>query len=100
MIASVSDRSLACAASRNNADGCHAFSRTHGIAGRFRADFWSSPVRTPPYYPDAVTLRPNIAVEHLLAGIDAGEGCSVKDRFACLDLGAARRARRWLREHR
>ena len=88
MIASVSDRSLARAAARNNAEWCHAFSRTHGIAGRFRAAFWSSPVRTPPYYPDAVTLRPNIAVEHLLSGIEVREGCSVKESFACLDLGA------------
>jgi hypothetical protein len=87
---SVPDRSLACAAARNNAEWCHAFSRTHGIDGSFHAAFWSSPVRTPPYYPDAVTLRPNIAVESLLSGIDAGEGCSVKDSFACLDLGAAR----------
>lgn len=85
----VSDRSLARAAARNNAEWCHAFSRTHGIAGRFQAAFWSSPVRTPPYYPDAVTLRPNIAVEHLLSGIDVGEGCTVKDSFACLDLSAA-----------
>jgi hypothetical protein len=83
------DRSLARAAARNNAEWCDAFSRTHGIAGRFQAAFWSSPVRTPPYYPDAVTLRPNIAVEHLLSAIDVGEGCSVKDSFARLDLGAA-----------
>jgi hypothetical protein len=85
----VSGRSLVRAAARNNAAWCHAFARTHGIAGRFQAAFWSSPVRTPAYYPDAVTLRPNFAVESLLFGIDAGEGCSVKDSFACLDLGAA-----------
>lgn len=87
--ADVSDRSLVRAAARNNAEWCHAFSRTHGIPGRFHATFWSSPVRTPPYYPDAVTLRPDIAVKHLLSAIDVGEGCSVKDSFARLDLGAA-----------
>jgi hypothetical protein len=85
---SVPDRSLARAAARNNAEWCHAFSRTHGVAGSFHAAFWSSRVRTPPYYPDAVTLRPNIAVEDLLSAIDVGEGCTVKDSF-CLDLGAA-----------
>ena len=85
----MSDRSLARAAARNNAEWCHAFSRTHGITGRFQAAFWSSPVRTPPYYPDAVTLRPDIAVEDLLSGVDVDEGCTVKDSFACLDLGAA-----------
>lgn len=85
----VSNGSLARAAARNNAEWCHAFSRTHGIDGRFHAAFWSSPVRTPPYYPDAVTLRPKVAVEDLLSAIDVGEGCSVKDSFARLDLGAA-----------
>jgi hypothetical protein len=85
----VSDRSLARAAARNNAEWCHAFSRTHGIAGRFHAAFWSSPVRTPPYYPDAVTLRQTIGAKDMLSVIDAGDGCSVKDSFACLDLGVA-----------
>ena len=84
----VSNRSLASAAARNNAEWCHAFSRTHGIAGRFQAAFWSSPVRTPPLYPDAVTLRPEIPVARVLAGIDTSEGCGVKDSFASLDLGA------------
>ena len=85
----VSNRSLSRAAARNNAEWCHAFSRTHDIDGRFHAAFWSSPVRTPPYYPDAVTLRQKISVAHVLSVIDAGEGCSVKDSFACLDLDAA-----------
>jgi hypothetical protein len=84
----VSNRSLSSAAARNNAEWCHAFSRTHGIAGRFQAAFWSSPVRTPPLYPDAVTLRPEVTVERVLAGIDTREGCGVKDSFASLDLGA------------
>jgi hypothetical protein len=85
----VSNGSLARAAARNNAEWCHAFSRTHGIHGRFHAAFWSSPVRTPPYYPDAVTLLPEVGVEPVLSGIEVAEGCSVKDSFACLDLGAA-----------
>ena len=89
MMPGVPDRSLAHAAAQNNAEWCDAFSRTHGIAGRFHAAFWSSPLRTPPYYPDAVTLGPDVAVEHLLSVIDVGEGCTVKDSFACLDLGAA-----------
>ncbi len=85
----VSRRSLARDAAQNNAEWCHAFSRTHGIIGRFRAARWWSAVRTPPYYPDAVTLLPEITVEQVLSGVDSGEGCSVKDSFACLDLGAA-----------
>lgn len=82
----MSDPLLLRAAARNNAEWCDAFCRTHGIAGRLRADSWCSPVRTPPYYPDAVTLLPEVVVEELLAAIDMSEGCSVKDSFANLDL--------------
>jgi len=64
------------------------FSGTHGIDGLFRTAFWSSPVRTPPHYPDAVTLVPEVSAEQVLSRIDTNEGCSVKDSFASLDLGA------------
>ena len=84
----MSELRLVRAAARNNADWCDAFCRTHGVRGRFRADSWSSPVRTPPRFPDAVTLVPELAVEQLLSGIDASEGCSVKDSLADLDLSA------------
>lgn len=85
----MSEPLLVRAAARNNAEWCDSFCRTHGIAGRLRADSWCSPVRTPPYYPDAVTLLPEVAVEELLSRIDASEGCSVKDSFAELDLATA-----------
>ena len=75
------------AAARNNAEWCHTFSRTHGTTGCFRAAYWSSPARTPPYYPDAITLRPEVTIRELLSNVERGEGCSVKDSFACLELG-------------
>src|SRR5215211_4839028 len=81
----MSEPALVRTAARNNAEWCDAICRTYGIAGRFGADSWSSPTRTPQYYPDAVTLLPGVAVSQLLSGIDAGEGCSVKDSFAHLD---------------
>src|SRR5215204_654858 len=84
----MSAQSLAHAAAQNNAEWCHAFCHTHGIVGDRHVAFWSSPVRTPALYPDAVTLRPEISVERLLMGIDTNDGCSVKDCFASLDLGA------------
>jgi|SRR6266545_2979009 len=84
-----SARSLVSVAAQNNAEWCDAFCRTHGVVGRFHADSWSSPVRTPPFYPDAVTLLPDITIEQVLSGIDTSEGCSVKDSFAALDLAAA-----------
>ncbi|MFD7666240.1 hypothetical protein [Streptomyces sp. NPDC059788] len=79
------------AAARNNAEWCDAVCRTHGIPGVFSDDGWTSARRTPPFYPDAVTLtdRPGTPAE-LLARIDlASPGCSVKDSFACLDLAPA-----------
>ncbi len=66
---------------------CDAFCRTHGVAGRFGADCWTSAARTPPLYPDAVTLSPGVTSTRLLSEIDARAGCSVKDSFADLDFG-------------
>jgi hypothetical protein len=74
------------AAARSNAEWCDAFCRTHGVAGRFGADCWTSAERTPPLYPDAVTLSPGVAPIRVLSEIDASAGCSVKDSFADLDL--------------
>ncbi|MCO1594915.1 hypothetical protein M8C17_07010 [Micromonospora sp. RHAY321] len=74
------------AAARNNADWCAVVCDTHGVTGRTDADAWSVPRRSPPWYPDAVTLRPGVDAGALLARIDAGSGASVKDSFADLDL--------------
>ncbi|MFG3505983.1 hypothetical protein ACGF5F_10765 [Streptomyces sp. NPDC047821] len=76
------------AAARNNAEWCAALCRAHGLgAGTFGDLAWSHPRRTPPYYPDAVTLAPGAAPHDVLAGIDrAVPGASVKDSFATLDL--------------
>ncbi|MER6670412.1 hypothetical protein ABT256_38045 [Amycolatopsis japonica] len=54
--------------------------------GAFTARVWKSPIRTPPLYPDAVTLAPDATVAEVLDGIDTSSGCAVKDSFACLDL--------------
>lgn len=89
MMPPMSRRSLVRAAARNNAEWCDAFSRTHGSIGRFFPTYWSSRTRTPPYYPDAVTLSPAATSTQVLAGVERGEGCSVKDSFACLGLGTA-----------
>jgi hypothetical protein len=74
------------AAARNNAEWCDAMCRAHGIAGEAGEDAWTWPVRTPPYYPDAVTLRPDVDVAALLERIDSGPGCSIKDSFATLEV--------------
>ncbi|MET7459152.1 hypothetical protein [Nonomuraea sp. NPDC005501] len=73
-------------AARDNAAWCDTMCRAHGLTGRFTSLAWTSPRRTPPYYPDAVTLSPDATEADVLDGIDAGPGASVKDSFATLDL--------------
>ncbi|MER7461342.1 hypothetical protein [Streptomyces sp. NPDC097981] len=74
------------AAALNNAEWCAAVSG----GGSFAAGAWTSARRTPPYYPDGVTLTRDAPAEALLAGMDtASPGCSVKDSFAALDLAPA-----------
>jgi hypothetical protein len=73
-------------AALNNAEWCDAVCRSHGGTTRFDDDAWTSQRRTPPSYPDAVTLVPNPSVDHLLSRIDSSAGCSIKDSFASLDL--------------
>lgn len=76
------------AAARNNADWCAAMCRAHDLPpGTFGDRAWTSAVRTPPYYPDAVTLHPDATADDVLGGIDLRTpGASVKDSFAALDL--------------
>ncbi|GAA2191433.1 hypothetical protein [Micromonospora lupini] len=76
------------AAAHDNAQWCAAVCASHALTGRIDADAWSVARRSPQWYPDAVTLRPGVDPEALLARIDAGAGASVKDSFADLDLSA------------
>lgn len=80
-------------AARNNADWCEAMCRAHGSPGTFGPRAWTNPVRTPLYYPDAVTLTADATVRDVLDGIDgvhgidrSAPGASVKDSFGALDL--------------
>jgi hypothetical protein len=77
------------AAVRDNAEWCDLMCRTHRLSGELGSAVWSCPTRTPPFYPDAITLRPGVAAEEVLDGIDRGPGCSVKDSFADADLTPA-----------
>jgi hypothetical protein len=69
-----------------NAVLCHLVAEAHGRRPDFGPEAWTCPERTPPLYPDAVTLRPGVDPDELLAKVDAGPGCSVKDSFYDLDL--------------
>jgi hypothetical protein len=68
-------------AARNNAEWCNIV-----CPGAWAARVWSSPTRTAPLYPDAVTLDREASEAEVLAGIDTSPGCSVKDSFSTLDL--------------
>lgn len=56
---------------------------------RWSPDVWSTERRSPLGYPDAVTLSPRLAVGTVLADVDDGPGCSIKDSFADLALNPA-----------
>jgi hypothetical protein len=73
-------------AARNNALWCDAVARSHGVDGTFDDEAWTAPTRTPPYYPDAVTLSPEAEEYAVLARVDDSDGCSIKDSWARLDL--------------
>jgi hypothetical protein len=77
------------AAVHNNAGWCHAMCLAHGLRSELGTAVWSCATRTPPFYPDAITLRPGATAEQVLDRIDTGPGCSVKDSYADLDLTAA-----------
>lgn len=78
------------AAVRNNALWCDAVCRSHGVDGAVERGVWASAVRTPPLYPDAVTLSPTATPDDVLPRIDlSSPGASVKDSFGSLDLSSA-----------
>lgn len=73
-------------AAANNAAWCARVCRSHGLVGITDARAWTCRVRTPPLYPDAVTLRPQVSIPPLLSRIDPSAGCSIKDSFASVNL--------------
>ncbi len=73
-------------AAANNAGWCAAVARSHGVDGALGERAWTAARRTPPLYPDAVTLHPTATVDDVVPCIDDGPGCSIKDSFRSLDL--------------
>ena len=74
------------AAVRENAEWVDLVCRAHGLPTTFTPDRWHTARRSPPFYPDAETLRPGVPPAVVLDGIATGPGCTVKDSFADLDL--------------
>lgn len=79
-------------AASNNADLCAAIMAAQGVRfERDRSTFHCLDT-PPPYYPQVVTLEPNLSAQHLLClreSLEAGQQISaIKDSFADLDCAA------------
>lgn len=79
-------------AARSNASWCDAVCRAHGRPGHFDDLWWESRSPAPPFYPNGITLRDDVAPDayapRVAALAESGlpEGWGVKDSFAALDL--------------
>ncbi|MCB0153689.1 MAG: hypothetical protein KDF65_02755, partial [Anaerolineae bacterium] len=77
----------------NNAVWCDTICRTHRRPGEFLAGLWLNRAETPPFYPNAITLRVDqperqlAYIKELLAA-DIPGAWGVKDSFATLDLSS------------
>jgi hypothetical protein len=71
---------------QNSARWCDLVCHSVGIATQMRRSVWVALRRSPPLYPDAITLSPHVTADEVAQAIVAGRGCSVKDSFADLDL--------------
>jgi hypothetical protein len=76
----------AAVAARNNAEWCDAVCRAHGITTSFDPNSWVALRRSPPMYPDAVTLNEYASAGDVLRRVDGSPGCSIKDSFGSLDF--------------
>jgi hypothetical protein len=77
------------AAVGNNAFWCDAVCRSHGYPGTFSSRLWTSTRHRLRFYPNAITLRPDLTVPEVLAGAGPVQPFAVKDSFGLLDLGPA-----------
>jgi len=78
----------AAVAARNHAEWYDAVCRAHGITTSFDPNSWVALRRSPPMYPDAVTLNEYASAGDVLRRVDGSPGCSIKDSFGSLDLPA------------
>jgi hypothetical protein len=76
------------AAVTNNACWCDAVCRSHGHPGTFTGRVWIAR-HALPFYPNAITLSPDVTAGETGADQDPSRPYGVKDSFARLDLAAA-----------
>jgi hypothetical protein len=85
------DTELLAAAVANNASWCDAVCRSHGYPGKFSPRLWTSTRHRLRFYPNAITLRPDVTAAEVLAAAATVPSLpfAVKDSFARLDLASA-----------
>lgn len=74
----------------NNASWCDAVCRSHGYPGTFGSRLWISTRHRLRFYPNAITLCPEVTAPEVLTAADQSRPFAVKDSFARLDLAQAR----------
>jgi hypothetical protein len=72
----------------NNALWCDAVCRSHGYPGAFGARLWISARHDLEFYPNAISLRPDVTAAEAVAARELPGRYVVKDSFARLDLAA------------
>jgi hypothetical protein len=77
------------AAVANNAFWCDAVCRSHGYPGTFTSRLWASTRHRLRFYPNAITLHPEVTEPEILAAATPSGPFAVKDSFARLDLAPA-----------
>jgi hypothetical protein len=70
----------------NNARWCDAVCRSHGYPGEFGGRLWISVGHALPFYPNAITLSPDVTAAEATARQDPSRPFAIKDSFARLDL--------------
>jgi hypothetical protein len=83
------------AAVLNNARWCDAVCRSHGYPGEFTGRLWTSVGHALPFYPNAITLSPDVTAAEATASQDRSRPFAVKDSFARLDLAPPAEAGHW-----
>ena len=73
----------------NNARWCDAVCRSHGYPGEFTDRIWISVGHALPFYPNAITLSPDVTAAEATDGQDPSRPFAIKDSFARLDLASA-----------
>jgi hypothetical protein len=74
------------AAVTNNALWCDAVCRSHGYPGVFSARLWINSDHGLDFYPNAITLCPDVSAAEIAPVRDLSRRYAVKDSFARLDL--------------